>query len=210
LLVEHSQQIIQAANEKTEAKPDYEELTREQTAVRRRCELLPQRAEAELKQLPPPVAGPPPPPPSPQAKPEPAAPKPPDLRPALQNAIELGPKIVPLTTQATEDLKRQQPAAALPNQEQALKLLREIAESLPKQPPQDGQQQEQPKEQPKQPRDQPQKQQPSASKPQPQSLSQQQAETLMRKVRERDRQHREKQQQLQQFRRGGVAVDKDW
>ena len=150
-LVEHSQQIVQAANEKTEAKPDYEELVREQTVVRRRCELLPQRAEAELKQLPPPVAGPPPPPASPQAKPEPAAPKPPDLRPALQKAIELGPKIVPLTKQAAEELKKEQPASALPNQEQALKLLREIAESLPKQPPQEGQQPEQPKQQPDQP-----------------------------------------------------------
>jgi Ca-activated chloride channel family protein len=209
-LVEQSQQIIQAADEKTEAKPDYEELTREQTVVRRRCELLPQRAQAELKQLPPPVAGPEPPPASPQAKPEPAPPKPPDLRPALEKAVELGPKIVPLTNQAAEDLKKEQAAAALPNQERALKLLREIAESLPKQPPQDGQPQEQPKQQPDQPQDQQQKQQPSASKPEPQALSQQQAEALMRKVRERDRQHREQQQQLEQFRRGGVAVDKDW
>lgn len=209
-LVEHSQQIIKAANEETDPKPDYEDLAREQTVVRRRCELLPQRAEAELKQLPPPVAGPAPPPKSPQPKPEPATPKPPDLRPALQKAIELGPKIVPLTTQAAEALKKEQTAVALPSQEEALKLLREIAESLPKQPPQDGQQQEQPKQPPDQPQDQQQKQQPSSSKPQPQSLSQQQAEALMRKVRERDRQHRERQQQLQQFRRGGVAVDKDW
>ncbi len=209
-LVEQSQQIVQAANEKTETQPDYEDLSREQTVVHRRGELLPQRAEAELKQLPPPVAGPEPPPASPQAKPEPAAPKPPDLRPALQKAIELGPKISPLTKQAAEDLKKEQAAAALPNQEEALKLLREITDSLPKQPPQEGQPQEPPKQPQDQPQDQQQKQQPSASKPQPQSLSQQQAEALMRKVRERDRQHREKQQELQQFRRGGVAVDKDW
>jgi hypothetical protein len=107
-------------------------------------------------------------------------------------------------------LKNEQPAAALPDQEEALKLFREIADLLPKQPPQDGASQEPQQEQPKEPQDQQSKRQPEAGKPPPQELSQQQAEALMRKVRERDRQYREKQQELQQFRRGAVAVEKDW
>jgi len=209
-LVERSQQLVQSAEESSDHELDYEALSHEQTVIHRRSEVLPLRAERELNELPPAVAGPAPPPKSPQPEEEPAAPPPPDFRPALEKAVELGPRIPPLTRHAADELKNEQPAAALPDQEEALKLFREIAELLPKQPPQDGASQEPQQEQPKEPQDQQSKRQPEAGKPPPQELSQQQAEALMRKVRERDRQYREKQQELQQFRRGAVAVEKDW
>jgi len=204
-LVERSQTVVQGAEESSDHELDYQALSHEQTVIHRRSEVLPLRAEQELEQLPPPVAGPAPPPKSAQPGDEPAAPAPPDFRPALEKAVELGPRIPPLTRRAADELKNERPAAALPDQEEALKLFREIADLLPKQPPQDGPSQEPPKE----PQDQQPQHQPEAGQP-PQELSQQQAEALMRKVRERDRQYREKQQELQQFRRGAVAVEKDW
>jgi Ca-activated chloride channel family protein len=224
-LVERSQQLVENADEKKAppaaaedqavGPPDFEALAQEQNLIRRRSEVLPLRAEQELKQLPAPVAGPAPPPqqppPQPPSQAEPAEPQPPDLRPALEKAVELGPKIPPLTQQAAEDLQKQQPDAALPNQQAALELFREIADLLPKQPPQQGQSPDQ-QQDPNDPSQQPQNQQSQSGEnpPQPQNLSQQQAEALMRKVRERERQYREKQQELQQFRRGATAVDKDW
>jgi len=208
MLVERSQQLVQSPEEQTDGDPDYEAVGHEQTVVRRRSEVLPLRAEQELKQLPPPVAGPAPPPTQSQPAEEPAAPAPPDFRPALEKAVELGPRIPPLTGQAAEDLKNAQPAAALPHQEQALALFRQIAELLPKQPPQDGASPDQ--QQPPPTDSQDQQPQPEADRSPSPGLSQQQAEALMRKVRERDRQYREKQQELQPFRRGAVVVEKDW
>lgn len=219
-LVERSQQLVQdakgeeaqpAAEDQAGSPPDFEALAQEQNLIRRRSEVLPLRAEQQLKQLPPPVAGPAPPPVQASSEEEPAEPQPPDLRPALEKAVELGPKIPPLAQQAVEELQNQQADVALPNQQAALELLREIADLLPQQPPQQGQSPEQ-QQDPNDPSREPQNQQPQSGddQPQPQDMSQQQAEALMRKVRERERQYREKQQQLQPFRRGATAVDKDW
>jgi Ca-activated chloride channel homolog len=222
-LVERSQQLVQdakgeeaqppAAEDQAGRPPDFEALAREQNLIRRRSEVLPLRAEQELKQLPPPVAGPAPPPPQQSPEDEPAEPQPPDLRPALEKAVALGPKIPPLTQQAAEDLQNQQADAALPNQQAAFELLREIADLLPQQPPQQGQspeQQQDPNDPSQEPQNQQSQPQSGDNQPQPQDMSQQQAEALMRKVRERERQYREKQQELQPFRRGATAVDKDW
>ncbi|MBN1910527.1 MAG: hypothetical protein JW818_12355 [Pirellulales bacterium] len=56
-----------------------------------------------------------------------------DLRKSMEKAIELGPKIHELTAAAARDLDEERPDEALPKQEEALRLLREIAEPL-KQP----------------------------------------------------------------------------
>jgi Ca-activated chloride channel family protein len=210
-LVNRSKEIVQrptGGTNSTDKKPDYPDLARTQTVVSRWGEVLRPKAEQLLKQQPPPVAGPKLPPSSSPAKSDPKVAQVPDVKPALEKAIELGPKIHELTRQAAGDLEKQHADAALPNQEEALKLLREITELLPKQPQNDSQQ---PKDQPdKNPQDQPQDQAQPQSQPQPKELSQQQAEALMRKVRERDRKHREMQGELRHATHGAVTVEKDW
>lgn len=220
-------------DEQADRASDLSAQAHEQTLIRRRGEVLPRRAEQELKQLPPPVAGPAPPPGKSSSGDAASTAAPADLRPALQKAVEVGPQIAPLAQQAAEDLEKARPGDALPRQEQTLELLRQIADLLPKQPQQDQQQDEQQDQQSQEQQSQDQQsqnqqpneqqedrsddQQDQQSAPQAadgkretSEMTRQQAESLMRQIRERDRQHREKQQQLRQFRRGGVAVDKDW
>lgn len=133
------------------------------------------------------------------------------LKESLQKAVELGPKIKDLCDEATKSLENEDANAALPKQEEALKLLKEIAESLPKEPQQNQDQSDQRNEDDK--KKQP-KQQPSGNEqkqqPKPKDLSRQQAEAVLRKVREREREHRERQKELGRFIQGGVVVDKDW
>ena len=61
------------------------------------------------------------------------------LRESMKRAVELGPRVMTLTAGAAKDLDRDQPALALPKQQEALKLLKKIAEPL-KQPNQNQQQ----------------------------------------------------------------------
>ena len=59
---------------------------------------------------------------------------------ALKKAIELGPQVVEHSAAAKEHLRQPDVVAALPEQEQALELLKQIAESLPKQDQNEDQQ----------------------------------------------------------------------
>jgi hypothetical protein len=128
---------------------------------------------------------------------------------AVQKAVELGPKIEELSADAAGALQKEKPVDALPKQEQALRLLEEIAETLPKQDQdQEGQQQNQDEQQKDQDQQsgQDQKQQEQRQR----DLSRQQAEAVLRKVRERQRERRDLEKQLQQYLAQPGQVEKDW
>ncbi len=145
------------------------------------------------------------------------------LRRSMQLAITLAPKIHTLSGEAAGALKGRKPAAALPKQQEALKLLKEIAEPLPKQQqpqeqePQDSKQDEKQQDQPQgdqqkqdqQKQDQ-QGQEQKQSQPKPGEMTRQQAEALLRQAqqRQRERQQMEKQLQDRLYRPG--PVEKDW
>ncbi len=217
-LVNRSQGIVERPEEVDDEEDaptvDYPDLAQTQRRVEGWSEVLPMKAQAELKQIEavPSAAGP-----AgavkvmPGTDPQQAERDKEALKKSLQKAVELGPKIKVLCDEAAKSLENEDADAALPKQEDALKLLKEIAESLPKEPQQNQDQDDQQKqdEQKKQPKQQPsgndQKQQPK-----PKDLSRQQAEAVLRKVREREREHRERQKELGRFIQGGVVVDKDW
>jgi len=146
------------------------------------------------------------------------------LRESYARAIELAPGIAPLASVAAGHLHRKAWEPALPQQEEVLRLLEEIA---PKTPPQDQQQpddspKENPAERPDRQDDQQdqsagkEEQQPSPDDQQQQQgspeqdLSRQQAEALLRKVRQRERESRERNRELQRLLQATVPVDKDW
>ena len=138
------------------------------------------------------------------------------MQASLQKAIELGPKVVDHSTSAADSLAASNMVDALPDQQEALKLLRDIAEPLAQQnQPQDKQQdgdrnhqdQDQNSQQQQQPSDQQQKQnqqQQTGQTPQERAMS------VLRRARERERRHRDLQKQLQQMIGGRVRVDRDW
>jgi hypothetical protein len=138
------------------------------------------------------------------------------MKSAMERAVELGPEIHSLAADAVARLQEQQFAAASPKQQQALELLREIADLLPKQDQpsdqnqpadeqgDDEQQQEQEQQQ------QPPEQQREQEQQMAEELSQRQAEAVLRKVRERQRDRRDLEKELdrQLFRPG--TVPRDW
>jgi len=124
------------------------------------------------------------------------------LKQSMEKAVELAPKVQELADEAAADLEQEKPADALPKQEEALKLLKEIADPLPKQDQQQDQQQ-----QDQQQSDQEQQQQ---QKQQQRDLSKQQAESVLRKARDRQRERREMEKQLQRYLYRPGQVEKDW
>jgi hypothetical protein len=168
--------------------------------------------------------------PAPADKPDPAAPGQPDaeaqqkeqeaLKKAYEKAIESGPKIHELADSAAKLLGDKQPADALPKQQEALKLLKEIADLLPKQQQQQqqqkkddedqnkGDQQQQP--QPKPDEQQQQQEQQKQQQQQQQDLSQSQAEASLRQVDQRQQQRQELEKQLRSRMYRPDPVDKDW
>lgn len=131
------------------------------------------------------------------------------LKQSMEKAIELGPKVHELTDQSATHLEEEKPAEALPKQEEALKLLKEIADPLAKQDQQQqGDQDQDQGDQEKQNQEQ------SGDKErqdrQRRDPSRSQAEAVLKKARERQRERRDLEKQLQQhvYRRG--AVEKDW
>jgi hypothetical protein len=129
------------------------------------------------------------------------------LRTSLQRAVELSPRIVDHSTSAAESLGESDTTAALPEQQKALELLREIAEPLSQQNNQqegsgDEQNQQQQPEQSQPDQEQQQQQQ--------QQSAQQRAESVLRRARQREREHRQLEKQLRQLIGGSVRVDRDW
>lgn len=218
-LVSNSKGVVERskeADDQEDPRPiDYPDLAHSQRRVEGWSEVLPMKAEAELKRIetaqsvasgPGVVQG------APGTDPQQAEQAKEAQKESLDKAIELGPKIQGLCDEAAKSLQNEDAKAALPKQEEALKLLKEIAESLPKEPQQNqnqGDQQEQQDDQRKQPKQQPSGQD-QKQQQRPQDLSRQQAEAVLRKVREREREHRERQKELGRFLQRGVDVDKDW
>lgn len=136
------------------------------------------------------------------------------MRRTFEKAIELCPQVRALTTDAAAELRKQQAAAAAPKQDKALKLLREIAEQLPKEDPQDDKQKKDQKQEDKQsPGRVPQQQKSDAQKQQQdrqKSASREQAEATLRKARERERKRQELEKQLLQGIYRPMPVEKDW
>lgn len=150
------------------------------------------------------------------------------LKASLEKAIELGPKVEEHSRAAVGSLEVKQLVAALPDQQQALKLLRDIAESLKKDDQQqDGDDQknddqknddQQNKDGEKGDQDQQSQDKSDQQKKNQQQQEQQQkgqsqrerAMSTLRRAREREREHRDLQKQLQQLMGGRIRVDRDW
>lgn len=127
------------------------------------------------------------------------------MKRAMEKAIELSPRIEELTREAAESLDQEDAGTALPSEEEALKLLKEIAEEMPKQDQQQqGQdQQEQQPQDDQQDQQQQQQQQQQREKP----LTQQEAENLLQKAKEQEKEYRKK--TARPVAAPG-SVDKDW
>ena len=140
-----------------------------------------------------------------------------------QTAVELAPQVEQHSLTAQQELQQQQVTEALPEQQEALKLLKEIAKPLK----QDQGQQDNEDEQQNQDQQQDKQQEPDSSqqdsdekkkqdqdsKPEgdkQQQQEQQQAESVLRRAREREREHREQQKKLRRILGGLIPVDKDW
>lgn len=142
------------------------------------------------------------------------------MKASLEKAIELAPKAEEHALAAASSLETTELAKALPDQQQALKLLREIAEPLKKDDQQqgddqqdqdqkndDGDQNQQSQNDQQQNKSDQQKKQDQEQKGQSQR---ERAMSALRRAREREREHRDLQKQLQQLIGGRIRVDRDW
>ncbi len=147
------------------------------------------------------------------------------LRAALRKGIELGPRIVERSKEAVTELDGGRPDQAIPDQTEALALWKEIADLLPKddskpqpKPDQDGPSGEDPQKppdpesgDPKDPSQKPESPQPKEPQPSdPKERAKEQAETMLRKALEREREIKERHKKLRQILMELEKVDKDW
>jgi len=134
------------------------------------------------------------------------------LKRSMEKAVELAPKVQKLSGEAAGLMRDRKPADALPKQQEALTLLKEIAEPLPKQKQQPNQDDQQKQDQSKQE----QNSQPNEDQKQPdpkqqqQDASQQQTEAAIRQVQQRQQKRQEMEKQLQRYQASPGKVDKDW
>ncbi len=167
----------------------------------------------------------------------PAAPDPAAQRAALERAcakaLENGPKIAELEARAPKQLLADAASAAAPDQEEALRLLREIENELPKseqkqdQKQDDKQEQQQPKDDPQEPKPDdagkqdekdkeqekpdPKEQKDGGQKPgTPPKITPEQAQALLRRAVERAREKNEEQKKAEQAVLVPGRVDRDW
>jgi len=151
------------------------------------------------------------------------------MKESYEKAAELAPKIVELANDAASHLKDGNWQDARPEQEEALRLLKEIAPKTPpdekqedekddeKQNQQDNSQDQQQQEEKNDERQEQQNQQQQQDeerqdkkKQQQKDLSRQQAEALLSKARQREREHRERQKEQLRALQGTFRVDRDW
>jgi hypothetical protein len=151
------------------------------------------------------------------------------LRESMEKAVELGPQVAELVESAAAELDKNQPGEALPHQAQALKLLREIAEPLRREQPQQEKEQEKDKQdeqnQPEQPKEEkkpkedqkkeetqeePRQGQQQQEKRQRQPISEKEMQALLQNVRERKRKRDEELKKIRAFIARPPGVDKDW
>jgi len=255
--VERQQALVDQSKQETDPAPDAPaaepaESVWNQRFVTGYSEMIRAKAQQGLKNMPQreeamedesaeddrPVAGPPLPPVPPGADESAAEPADPAeamkqqreaLRKAMLNAVQYAPKVRALTIKATNHLEDDDPAAALPMQEEALELLKKM---LPKQPKDQNQQQDQQKQDQNQDKkddenkkeqdkkeqdgkDQHQKEKDQDGKDQqqqkePRDLSKQQADAVLRKARQRQQEKRKLEKMLQQYLYRPGKVEKDW
>ena len=132
------------------------------------------------------------------------------LKQSMEKAVQLAPKVEKLSGDAAQLLRDRKPAEALPKQQEALKLLKEIAEPLPKQKPEQNQDQDKPDQDKQEQKQQQKDQKQPDQKEQQQEASQQQAESAIRQVQERQQQRQEREKQLQRYLSRPGKVEKDW
>lgn len=222
-LVHSSGAAVESLDAEDSPEVDYAEMAFNQRYISRWAEILGPKAEHERQQLesaPPsagllattPLSGGPATTQAPD--PQQAQEQTEALKKSMEKAIELAPQVHKLSVEAVGHLDQQEPKAALPKQEEALKLLKEIADPLPKQDQQQQGDQQQNQDQQDQQQQQDQNQQDENRQQnqqrQQQEMSRQQAESVLRKARQRQREHRDEQRRLQQAVGGPVGVDKDW
>lgn len=210
----------ESTDERKQLKADYLELAWEQERITDWSRMLKLKAEVEQKALaaqeqalaqsPPQDPGGNPPGGEPSAEDQAAQLE--AMKQSLEKAIELGPTVQKHSETATEHLKDELSREALPEQREALRVLKEIAEPLAQQnQQQDDQQQNDQKDQQKQDQSQQQQdQQQQNSQPQQSRSPQEQAESVLRRAREREREHRDLQKKIRQLLGGRVRVDRDW
>jgi hypothetical protein len=150
------------------------------------------------------------------------------LRQSMENAVQLAPRVANLTAAAAEQLDNNQPGEALPQQEEALRLLREIAKPLREQRQQEQQnkdnqeQQERQQQQEQQKKDRNQEQEKKQDEQQQrhgnqqqerlqrQPMSEEQLQALIENVRERKRKRDEELKRIRAAVARPAGVDKDW
>jgi hypothetical protein len=156
---------------------------------------------------------------------------------SMELAVELGPEAEEHSRTAHQKLLSKDVFAAGPEQEETLRILKEIAEPLKQDPPpeqdqqnqdqnqqqddqqqnqndkdnQDGDQgQQQPRQEPSDEEDKSKEQQDEKRQDRQSEQKKQQAESVLRQARERERKHREMQKQIQAILGRAIKVDKDW
>ncbi len=215
-LVDRSTALTEKTGDETEV--DSEDLAWNQSRVAGWSKLLPLKAKAELPNLQAQqsalsaaasqAAGKS----KPQPDPDAAKKQIEGLKASMNKAIKLGPQVEKLAGDAAARLQDEKIAEALPKQEQALKLLKEIAGPLPKQK-QSGKGDDKQNRNGRKKDEQQQLSEDGQQKKQKQSsqdLSREQAQSVLRRAREREHKHRDMQNNMQRFLARPMKVDKDW
>lgn len=130
---------LQKAVRETAAANDRAARTARQALVGRGSEVLGIKAQQGLQQA---TATPLAPPPTPEKKAESRTSEPPDFTRAYKKAVELTPRIANLARQAVPLLQANEDSTARPKQDEALRLLEEIAREMPQPPPESSSQYE--------------------------------------------------------------------
>ncbi len=140
---------------------------------------------------------------------------------SLNKAVELAPQVEEYSASAEQHLASAYVDQALPDQQQTLRLLKEIAEPLADQNQQnsqqeDGQNQNDEEEQQQDSEEQTQQddQKKDSGRDETQEKQQQslreRAERVLRRAREREREHRDREKELRMILRSVIPVEKDW
>lgn len=137
------------------------------------------------------------------------------LKKSMELAVEKSPELHTLASRAAESLNNEDAATALPDEEEALRILKEIAEPLPKNDQQQDQQnqdrnQDQQDQEQEQQDQQDQGEQEQDQQQKQQELSKEQAEDLLQKAKEREKEGREKEEQARRTLIQPGKVDRDW
>lgn len=123
------------------------------------------------------------------------------MKKSMEKAVALGPQVHDLAVEAAAFLQEEDGASALPPEEEALRLLKEIAEDLPKQD-QDQDQQDQ--------GDQDQQQQDQQQQQQQRDLTREEMENLLQKAQEQENKYRDEKDQRERALIRPHGVEKDW